>query len=194
MNAVLPWLVVPIAYVVGGLSAGYWLVRLRTGADVRTQGSGATGATNAARMLGRGGFAMVLALDAAKGAFAALLARLAGLGDGWEFVAAVAVIAGHVWPVQLGFRGGRGLGPLLGAWLVLAPIAIGACLLAAGVVWAISKRRVMSGLFGAFLLPFTTWWTSRSVTAAMLAAVAFGIVAFAHRSHLHPTSTPSGAA
>src|SRR5215217_2822424 len=124
----LSWLVLPAAYFLGGVSAGYWLVRVRTGADVRTQGSGATGATNAARLLGRNGFALVLALDAAKGAIAVLVARLLGFVDGWEFAAAAAVIAGHVWPVQLGFRGGRGLGPLLGAWLVLAPLAIAACL------------------------------------------------------------------
>src|SRR5215207_10054628 len=111
------WLILPAAYLLGGSSAGYWLVRFRTGTDVRRQGSGATGATNAARMLGRGGFALVLLLDAIKGAVAAIVARILGFEGGWEFAAAVAVVAGHVWPIQLGFRGGRGLGPLLGAWL-----------------------------------------------------------------------------
>jgi glycerol-3-phosphate acyltransferase PlsY len=187
MNA-LPWLVVPAAYLLGGISPGYWLVRLRTGGDVRTQGSGATGATNAARMLGRGGFALVLLLDAIKGAVAALAARYLGLDGGWEFAAAIAVVAGHVWPIQLGFRGGRGLGPLLGAWLVLAPIAIGACLVIAGIAWAVSKRRIPSGLFGAALLPVTTWWQTHSTPATCLAAVAFGIVAFAHRSHFQTSA------
>ena len=186
---VLPWLVVPAAYLLGGLSAGYWLVRLRTGTDVRTVGSGATGATNAARALGRGGFALVLLLDAIKGALAVLTARVAGLHGGWEFTAAVAVVAGHIWPVQLGFRGGRGLGPLLGAWLALAPLAIGVCLLVAGVAWGITRRRVPSGLFGAFLLPFTTWWQTHSVPATACTAVTFCLVAFAHRNHLHPGAT-----
>lgn len=193
MNA-LPWLLVPAAYAVGGISAGYWLVRMRTGTDVREQGSGATGATNAARMLGRGGFALVLFLDAIKGALAALGARAVGLDGGWEFAPAVAVVAGHVWPVQLGFRGGRGLGPLLGAWLVLAPFAIGACLVIAGIIWAISGRRIFAGLFGAFLLPATTWWETHSTIAATFAAVTFCIVAVAHRSHLHSTAAPPGAA
>lgn len=193
MNA-LPWLIVPVAYLAGGVSPGYWLVRLRTGADVRTQGSGATGATNAARVLGRGGFVLVLALDALKGALIALSARLAGLDGGFEFAAAAAVVAGHVWPVQLGFRGGRGLGPLLGAWLVLAPLAIGGCLVAAGLAWAVSKKRVPSGLFGALLLPATTWWETRSLPAAVFAALTFGIVAVAHRAHWHSSSTSRPAA
>ena len=98
-------------------------------------------------------------------------ARLAGMDGGWEFAAAVAVVAGHVWPVQLGFRGGRGLGPLLGAWLVLAPLAIGICLAVAGIAWAMTKRRIAAGLFGAFLLPVTTWWETHDVPAAVFAAV-----------------------
>ena len=187
------WLVVPAAYFLGGVSAGYWLVRLRTGADVRRQGSGATGATNAARMLGRGGFATVLALDALKGALAVLVARLAGLNEGWEFAAALAVVTGHVWPVQLGFRGGRGLGPLLGAWLVLAPLAIGICLVTAGIMWGLTKRRIASGLFGAFLLPATTYWQTQNPVAALFTALTFCVVAFAHRSHWHPTAPPGAA-
>ena len=190
----LPWLVVPAAYLLGGVSPGYWLVRLRTGEDVRTVGSGATGATNAARVLGGGGFALVLALDALKGALAAFAARWAGLDGGWEFAAALAVVVGHVWPVMLGFRGGKGLGPLLGAWLVLAPLAIGACLLISGVAWGLTRRRVPSGLFGVLLLPVATWFSTKSVPATAFTFVTFGIVALAHRSHFisapPPTSTP----
>lgn len=191
---VLPWLTVIAAYLLGGVSAGYWLVRVRTGQDVRAQGSGATGATNAARLLGGRGFALVLLLDAIKGALAAVGARAAGLDGGWEFAAAVAVVAGHVWPVQLGFRGGRGLGPLLGAWLVLAPLAIGACLIIAGIAWALSRRRVPSGLFGALLLPVTTWWQTHSMPATVLAAITFVIVALAHRGHIKPAAPPPNAA
>jgi glycerol-3-phosphate acyltransferase PlsY len=179
----LPWLIVPGAYLLGGASAGYWLVRMRTGADVRTQGSGATGATNAARALGKGGFVLVLLLDALKGAVAAVLARTCGLTGGWEFAAAAAVVAGHIWPVQLGFRGGRGFSPLLGAWLVLAPLAIGICLVIAGIGWAISRQRVWSALFGALLLPVATWWFTRSLPAAGLSGLTVVMVAVAHRSH-----------
>lgn len=181
------WLVVPLAYVVGAWSAGYWLVRRRTGADVRDQGSGATGASNAARVLGAGGFVAVLALDAAKGAACAGSALWLGPDGGWEFAAAVAAVAGHVWPPQLGFRGGRGLAPLLGAWLVLAPLATAACVGAAGAAWAVTRRRVLAGLFGALLLPPATWWDTRSPVAASLAAAVFGIVAIAHRSRARTT-------
>jgi acyl phosphate:glycerol-3-phosphate acyltransferase len=186
------WLVVPVAYLWGGVSPGYWLVRRRTGTDVRAQGSGATGATNASRILGRQGFLLVFLLDTIKGALAALVARAAGFENGWEFATAAAVVAGHVWPVQLSFRGGRGLSPLLGAWLVFAPLAIGACLLIAGATWAITRRRIAAGLFGAFFLPATTWWQTQSNVAAVFAGLTFCIVAIAHRTHLHPIATPPG--
>ncbi len=179
----MPWLILPAAYLLGGFSPGYWLVRLRTGGDVREHGSGATGATNAARLLGKGGFALVLLLDALKGVLAVVAARWAGLTGGWEFAAGTAVVAGHVWPVQLRFRGGRGLGPLLGAWLALAPLAIGACLAIAAVFWAVTKRKVHAGLFGTLLLPATVWWQTRSYVATACTGIAFCIIAFAHRSH-----------
>jgi glycerol-3-phosphate acyltransferase PlsY len=188
------WLVVPAAYLFGGISPGYLLVRRRTGEDVRAQGSGATGATNAARILGRRGFVLVMILDAVKGAIAAFGARAVGLEPGWQFAVAAAVVAGHVWPVQLGFRGGRGLSPLLGAWLVLAPLAIAACLVIAGIAWAISRRRVAAGLFGALFLPGTTWWETHDLVAAVFAGVTFCIVALAHRSHWHLTAAPPGSA
>ncbi|MDP3071748.1 MAG: glycerol-3-phosphate acyltransferase [Opitutaceae bacterium] len=190
MQDQLPWLVLPAAWLLGGVSPGYWIVRLRTGADVRQQGSGATGATNAARLLGGGGFALVLLLDAVKGAIAAFGAKLAGLGGGWEFAAAAAVVGGHVWPVQLGFRGGRGFGPLLGAWLALAPLAIGGCLVLAGLAWAATRKKVASALGGALLLPAATWLETRSLPAAACAAAAFAIVAFAHRAHFSSPRAP----
>lgn len=191
---VFAWLVVPAAYLLGGLSAGYWLVRLRTGADVRAQGSGATGASNAARLIGARGFIVVMLLDALKGTVAALVARAAGLEHGWEFAAALAVVAGHVWPVQLGFRGGRGLSPLLGAWLVLAPLAIVGCLVVAGIAWAITRRRIHSGILGTLLLPVTTWWETRSAVATVCTVLISAIVTYAHRSHFQtPTAPPTPA-
>jgi glycerol-3-phosphate acyltransferase PlsY len=190
----LAWLVIPAAYFLGGVSAGYWVVRWRTGGDVRAQGSGATGASNAARLVGARGFIAVMVLDALKGAIVVLGARAAGLDGGWEFAAALAVVAGHVWPAQLGFRGGRGLSPLLGAWLVLAPLAILACLAVAGVAWAITRRRIHSGILGTLLLPATTWWQTGSRTATALTVVVALIITYAHRSHFQtPTGPPAPA-
>jgi glycerol-3-phosphate acyltransferase PlsY len=171
-------------YAVGGLSAGYWLVRRRTGRDVRDHGSGSSGATNAGRVLGRGGFALTLALDAAKGAAIGALALALELPPSWSFACAFAVVAGHVWPAQLGFRGGKGIAPLVGAWLVLAPLALAPCLALALLALAVSRRFVASGLGGILLLPAGTWWSTRDAFATAFAAATLGIVLFAHRDNL----------
>lgn len=170
-----------VAYLLGGFSPGHWLVHRRTGHDLREHGSGATGATNASRILGRAGFVIVLFLDAAKGALAVVMARALGISEGWEFAVAAAVIAGHVWPAQLAFRGGRGLGPLLGSWLFLAPLALSGAMIVAALVWATTGRRILGGMIGAAVLPATTFWETDALPAAAFALVTFAIVAMAHR-------------
>lgn len=117
-----PWLLPLLlagAYALGGVSPGWLLVRQTGGGDIRKQGSGATGATNVGRLLGTRGFLFVLLLDSCKGAAAVIAVRWLAPGHPWDSLALPAVIAGHIWPVWLGFRGGRGGGPLLGGTLAL---------------------------------------------------------------------------
>jgi glycerol-3-phosphate acyltransferase PlsY len=111
------WLVPAIAigaYALGSISPGWWLVRRKAGIDLRTEGSGATGATNAARILGKRAYVLVMALDTMKGAVALLGARLLAPHSPWAALAAPAVVAGHIWPVWLKFKGGRGAATLMG--------------------------------------------------------------------------------
>ena len=115
-----------IGYLLGALPFGLIVGRLLGGVDLRTQGSGRTGTTNALRTIGAPGAALVLALDVAKGAAAVLLARAIWAGDpAWtEWVAAIAgaaAVIGHIWSVFIRFRGGRGVATSAGALLALAP-------------------------------------------------------------------------
>lgn len=184
----MPWVPTTLflagCYLVGGFSAGYWLVRLKTGSDVRNQGSGGTGATNTGRVLGKKGFATVLFLDAAKGAATTAAACVCFPDTDVCAWAAVLVVAGHIWPVQLAFRGGKGIAPLLGAWLVLAPLALAPCLLLALVTLAVVRRFTLSGLCGLTLLPFGAWYFTRSSSTTTCAALTLAACLWAHRSHL----------
>ena len=192
MSAVIETASLVGAYLIGGCSPGYWLVRWRTHDDVRTHGSGGTGATNVGRVLGKGGYATVLVLDAAKGALAVLLARKLQLDEAWVWACAVAAVAGHVWPPQLGFRGGRGMSTLLGAWLVLAPLALLPCAVFMLLVMPLIRKFVLSGLCGICLLPAASWWASAGSLAATLAAAACSLVVlFAHRRHLRDWLRPT---
>src|SRR5580693_6010407 len=101
--------VVLAAYVIGCFSTGYWLVRWKTGQDLRTLGTGSCGARNAGRALGSNGFALTLSGDLAKGGLAVWIAQTVTGNDFVALLSMMAVTAGHVWPAPLGFRGGKGI-------------------------------------------------------------------------------------
>ncbi|MCU1266872.1 MAG: acyl-phosphate glycerol 3-phosphate acyltransferase [Acidobacteria bacterium] len=140
--------VIVAAYLLGSIPFGYLIVRLTAGADVRDTGSGGTGATNVSRRAGRVAGILTLLLDAAKGAAAVVLASWLLHTDyaisGPLACASVAVIAGHCFPIWLGFRGGKGVATGVGVFLMLAPWALlGAGIIFLLVVW--STRYVSLG-------------------------------------------------
>jgi acyl phosphate:glycerol-3-phosphate acyltransferase len=175
MSAVLTTIV---AYAIGCFSTGYYVVRLATGDDLRSHATGSTGARNVGRRLGLRAAAITLAADVAKGAAAVAIA-LAAAGAAAAAAALVAVVAGHVAPVQLRFRGGRGLGPALGGMLVLDwRVAVAG--LAVAVVWAAASRALTpAGLIGAAAAPAAALALGEARTA-LAAAAAAAIVLAAH--------------
>jgi glycerol-3-phosphate acyltransferase PlsY len=111
-------LIVIISYGLGCFSTGYYLVRLRTGQDIRKLNSGSTGGRNVGRVLGKWGFALTMAGDTVKGVSAAWIASRAGFTSEKMVFVLIAVVVGHIFPIQLGFHGGRGLSPILGSLLI----------------------------------------------------------------------------
>lgn len=109
-------------YAIGCVVTAWYAVKWRTGADLRTLHSGTTGARNAGRVLGRWGFAIVALLDGLRGLLAMILAAAMGLQDWWLTAAGVAVLAGHLWPAQLGFHGGKGIAVSVGVLVWLLPL------------------------------------------------------------------------
>lgn len=151
----MPWpdflLVAAAGYLIGSIPNG-WLLGRVLGVDPRDKGSGKMGATNVLRTMGPKASAAVLLGDMAKGAAAVALARLLFPGVlGTEVVAGVAAIVGHVLPVFIGFRGGRGVATALGAMLVISPL-VGLVALVVGLtVIATSKVASLGSLLGAGL-------------------------------------------
>lgn len=109
-------LLILTAYLLGCANVGYYLPWFAWRIDIRGRGSGNAGARNAGRLFGPAVFLTVLALDAGKGALAVYLALVAATGLApLPALCALAAVAGHVWPVQLGGRGGKGLATALGS-------------------------------------------------------------------------------
>jgi glycerol-3-phosphate acyltransferase PlsY len=190
-----PVLILIIAYLLGSIPFGYLLVRILAGADVRETGSGGTGATNVSRRAGKLAGVITLVLDALKGALAVVLARMfltEDFGVNWWVAAAVVLaIAGHCFPVWLGFRGGKGVATGVGAFLALFPLAV-AC---AGVVFlaiVLATRYVSLGsITAAMVLPLSIWILSYyrklgDAYAPLLASAILGaaIIIFMHRANI----------
>lgn len=173
-----------LAYLMGGLDAGYYLVRYRTGSDIRDQGSGGTGARNAGRVLGRSGFLAVMFLDCIKGALAVLAATWLAAGTAAMAIAAFAAVVGHIAPIQLQFKGGKGASTALGALLVLVPKVAIMSLVISVVLYGISRKPVASGVATFMLMPafgwafgYSSWQMAGLVGVTVLLVVS-------HRSHL----------
>jgi acyl phosphate:glycerol-3-phosphate acyltransferase len=144
-----------IAYLLGSIPFGYLIVRLKSGADIRATGSGATGATNVMRKAGRMAGVVTLALDAAKGFFAVLIARwlVSGEPDSAMIIALAALFAviGHCFPVWLKFHAGKGVATGLGVFLAIVPWSVlAASLVFVLIVWRtryISLGSIMAAVF-----------------------------------------------
>jgi len=195
------------AYLIGSIPVGYLMGRAK-GIDLRQHGSGNIGATNAGRVLGQPWGSICLALDALKGAGPTLAAGwwTGALGAGsssaaeqwWWIAAALAAILGHIFPVWLGFRGGKGVATSLGALAALWPIGT-IPTLGALVAWAAALRvtryvgvascvaaAVLPGL--AALTSLTPAWGDRPLTPMLIATSGLAaLVIWRHRGNLRRT-------
>ena len=185
MISLRPLLLVVIAYLLGSIPFGYLIVRKKLGADIRQSGSGGTGATNVSRRAGKAAGVVTLVLDALKGSLAVLLAKgLAPNVDWLIAAAAIAAILGHMFPVWLGFRGGKGVATGVGVFSILAPVAV----LCAGIIFVVivSLTRYVSlgSIIAAATIPLFVWLRSDSrpvLTAAIAGAL---LIVFAHRGNI----------
>lgn len=145
-----------LAYLLGSIPFGVLITRMLGLGDLRAIGSGNIGATNVLRTGNKGAAAATLVLDAGKGAVAVLVAR-AVAGESAALVAGFAAFLGHLFPVWLGFRGGKGVATFLGTMLALAwPVGIAACLtwLATAFAFRISS---LAALVAAAATPLWLW-------------------------------------
>jgi glycerol-3-phosphate acyltransferase PlsY len=145
-------LLVAVGYLAGSIPFGYLLGRLVLGVDVRTVGSGNIGGTNVARAGGKALGITVIALDAAKAIVPILLARrFLGGGPRAELLVvlvAVSAFVGHLFPVWLGFRGGKGVATALGIFVVLAPWGALAGIAVYAVAYAATRISSVGSLAG----------------------------------------------
>jgi len=161
-----PWLVsIPAAYLLGSIPFGYLLVKIFRKEDIRASGSGNIGATNVARSGAKGLGIATLLLDVGKAYLAVKIAQyfVPGVSD-LAMVAAIAAILGHVFPVWLGFRGGKGVASALGVFLALVPM-LALCIFGAFlVVFALTRYVSLGSVLASASVPLFALFFVRPMT------------------------------
>lgn len=176
-----------LAYFIGSIPTGYIIVKLKTGEDIRTIGSGSTGATNVKRVLGKKWFFTVMILDAIKGMIPVLCAKYVMTDDSLGLIAitaAIAVIIGHSKPVFLAFKGGKSVATGIGTLIALNPI-VGIIL---AVIWSIitwfSKYVSLGSIIALICAPILMYLFKNPIGYTFYALVAAIYIVYLHRENI----------
>lgn len=193
-------IIVVVAYLLGSIPFGYLLVRLFRGEDVRETGSGNIGATNVARTGSKGLAITTLILDALKGYLAVILVfHFAGhhstdvpdWGSHSVYIlaalAGLCAIIGHMFPVWLRFKGGKGVATAVGAFLGVAPAAVGVSLVLFVAIVAVTRYVSLGSMVAAAVFPFAAWWLNpetRDATVFLLMTAASLLIIVRHKDNI----------
>jgi glycerol-3-phosphate acyltransferase PlsY len=182
------------SYLLGTIPFGYILVRVFQGIDVRSIGSGNIGATNVARTGGKGLAIATLVLDAFKGWLPVFLVlKLPGIPASGPAqlhtlatLAALSAVVGHMFPVWLGFKGGKGVATGLGVFLALAPKAVLIVMVLFLAVVIFTRYVSLGSILAAAAFPAALWWLERDLfpapALALCASVALLVIIRHHQN------------
>ena len=169
-----------IGYAVGSLPIGYLVAQSARGVDLRQVGSGNVGAANVYRTSGLPMAVTVMLADAAKGAGAVLL----GGGGVTGVAAGVAAVFGHIYPVWLGFRGGKGVATASGVFSVLSPVPTAIAAVAFAIIVARTRFVSLGSIVATVLLPVIEWLTPGLRAVDIGATIVAALILFRHRGNM----------
>ncbi|MBI3085715.1 MAG: glycerol-3-phosphate 1-O-acyltransferase PlsY [candidate division NC10 bacterium] len=175
---------VAAAYLLGSVPFGLLIARVQGGVDLRRVGSGNIGATNALRAVGKGAAALTLLGDMGKGAAAVGLGRWFGVSPTVLAMIALVAVAGHLFPVFGGFRGGKGVATTLGVVLATMPV-VGALLLLLWLLVAAAWRySSLAALVASAAMPVLAWLVDGRPAMLGLSGTLFLVVLLRHRENI----------
>ena len=188
MEIILNLLILFLGYLFGSFPSGYLAGRIAKGIDIRSLGSGSTGATNVLRHIGKRAAITVFLLDLFKGVLSILLAKYFLLNDSWQVAIGLSTLIGHIWPVWLNWKGGKavatGLGIFLGlSWQVgLATLGIFIIMIT---LFRIVSLASVSAALALPLIMFLSFSTSNfSLPFLIISLLAMTLVIWRHRENI----------
>jgi glycerol-3-phosphate acyltransferase PlsY len=172
-----------VAYLVGSIPFAF-LVARRRGVDLRARGSHNVGASNVLRTAGVASAVTAMSLDAVKGALAVLIAFRMSNGLVLPVAAGLASVVGHIYPVWLGFRGGKGVATAAGVFAVLAPVALAAASAVFVLTVWLTRYISIGSIVAAAALAAVTMTGEHPMAVTVGAICAFGLIVYRHRDNL----------
>jgi len=176
--------IVALAYLVGSIPFGLILSKLFAKRDIRSAGSGNIGATNVTRVLGKKLGVLTLMFDILKGAIFVILAEVVTHSEIWASLAGLAAFLGHLYPIYLKFRGGKGVATSVGIFLFLAPYALLVDIVIFLLVVYQTRYVSLGSIIAAALLPVILLVFSYSYVYVILAVIMGGFIILRHRDNI----------
>ena len=181
-------LILFLGYLFGSFPSGYLAGRIAKGIDIRSLGSGSTGATNVLRHIGKRAAITVFLLDVFKGVISVLLAKYFLLNDSWQVATGLSTLIGHIWPVWLNWRGGKavatGLGIFLGLSWQVGLATLGVFILMITLFRIVSLASVSAALALPFIMFISFKTSSISLPFLVISLLAMTLVIWRHRENI----------
>tara|TARA_B100001113_G_scaffold342128_1_gene327968 strand:+ start:117 stop:725 length:609 start_codon:yes stop_codon:yes gene_type:complete len=188
MEIILNLLLLFLGYVFGSFPSGYLAGRIAKGIDIRTLGSGSTGATNVLRHIGKRAAITVFLIDVFKGIIPILLAKFLLLNDSWQVAIGLSALIGHIWPVWLNWRGGKavatGLGIFLGLSWQVGLATLGIFILMITLFRIVSLASVSAALSLPLIMFISFKTSSISIPFLVISVLAMTLVIWRHRENI----------
>ena len=181
-------LILLVSYLFGSFPSGYLAGRIAKGIDIRSVGSGSTGATNVLRHIGKRAAITVFVIDVSKGILSILLARYFLLNDSWQVAVGLSALIGHIWPVWLSWKGGKavatGLGVFLGLSWQVGLGTLGVFIIMISLFRIVSLASVSAALALPLIMYLSFKTTNISLPFLVISLLAMSLVIWRHKENI----------
>ncbi|MGG3465980.1 glycerol-3-phosphate acyltransferase [Neobacillus pocheonensis] len=178
------WLYFFLSYLIGCIMFGFLLTKAFYHKDIRLQGSGNVGARNAGRLYGKKAFVITFLGDAFKGGLVIFVGRYLDLTEPFQLIGLALAIIGHLKPITLKFKGGKGISTFIGGIIVFEPLLAPMIVLAFLITYPFTKSFTFSGLGAFLLIPVFLFINHDNLTIGALAAVILALILLAHSENI----------
>ena len=181
-------LILLVSYLFGSFPSGYLAGRIAKGIDIRSVGSGSTGATNVLRHIGKRAAITVFVIDVSKGTLSILLARYFLLNDSWLVAVGLSALIGHIWPVWLSWKGGKavatGLGVFLGLSWQVGLGTLGVFIIMISLFRIVSLASISAALALPLIMYLSFKTTNISLPFLVISLLAMSLVIWRHKENI----------